>query len=169
MLNFLVHTEVPWFNLTARAVLVYLVVLILLRISGKRQLGQMGATEFVTILLISNGVQNAMNGGDNSLAGGFVLATVLVVLSSVISVLTYRSTFFSSFFEGTPTLLIHKGKVIRKHLMKERLSQKELKVLLRKQGIHDIGHVETAVLEADGTLSISKVNEAPLPMHEEIP
>src|SRR3954471_22910725 len=97
--------DVPYWNLIVRAIVVYLAVLILLRISGKRQLGQMGATEFVAILLISNAVQNSMNGGDNSLTGGLILATVLVGLSALISYLTYRSRFFSTIFEGTPTLL----------------------------------------------------------------
>src|SRR3954468_24349143 len=96
-------------NLAIRAVIVYLSVLLLLRISGKKQMGQLGATEFVAILLISNAVQNAMNGGDNSLGGGLVLAVVLILLSSLISFLTYRSRIFSAIFEGTPTLLVHKG------------------------------------------------------------
>src|ERR1700722_9488052 len=100
-------------NLIIRAVVVYLAVLILLRISGKRQVGQMGATEFVAILLISNAVQNAMNGGDNSLTGGLLLAAILIALSTLISFLTFRSPFFTALFEGTPTLLIHKGKLIK--------------------------------------------------------
>jgi uncharacterized membrane protein YcaP (DUF421 family) len=81
-------------NLAIRAAVVYFSILILLRISGKRQLGQMGATEFVTILLISNAVQNSMNGGDNSLSGGLLLALVLIILSSLISYITYRSRVF---------------------------------------------------------------------------
>ncbi len=113
-------------NLVTRAIIVYLAVLILLRVSGKRQLGQMGATEFVAILLVSNAVQNSMNGGDNSLIGGLLLAAVLVGISTLISYLTYRSRFFSSIFEGTPTLLIHRGKIINKNLAKERLSESEL-------------------------------------------
>src|SRR4051812_40732772 len=100
-----IHIDLPVINLITRAVVVYLSVLILLRISGKRQLGQMGATEFVAILLISNAVQNAMNGGDNSLMGGLILAAVLIVLSTLISFLTYKSSVFSAIFEGTPTLL----------------------------------------------------------------
>jgi uncharacterized membrane protein YcaP (DUF421 family) len=148
----------PW-NLTFRAIVVYLSVLILLRVSGKRQLGQMGATEFVAILLISNAVQNAMNGGDNSLAGGLLLAGVLIALSTLISFLTYKSRIFRSLFEGTPTLLVHKGKMIPKHLAVERMSENELKVLLRKQGAHHLNEIETAILEADGTLSITKTAE----------
>ncbi|MBX9767620.1 MAG: DUF421 domain-containing protein [Bdellovibrionales bacterium] len=145
-------------NLIVRAVVVYLVVLILLRISGKRQLGQMGATEFVAILLISNAVQNSMNGGDNSLVGGLLLAAVLIGLSSLISYLTYRSVLFSTIFEGTPTLVIHNGKLIHKHLAQERMSESELRTLLRKQGLHNLQEIETAILEADGTLSVTRVS-----------
>src|SRR4051795_5236297 len=90
-------------NLIVRAAIVYLAVLILLRISGKKQLGQMGATEFVALLLISNAVQNSMNGGDNSLTGGLILAAVLIAMSWMISLLTFRSRRFSLFLEGSPT------------------------------------------------------------------
>jgi uncharacterized membrane protein YcaP (DUF421 family) len=142
-------------DLILRAFVVYLVVVILLRISGKRQMGQMGATEFVAVLLISNAVQNSMNGGDNSLAGGIILAVVLIASSWLISFLTYKSLFFTRLFEGTPSLLVHKGKIIHKHLARELMRESELRTLLRKQGIHDLHDIETAILEADGTLSVS--------------
>jgi uncharacterized membrane protein YcaP (DUF421 family) len=148
----------PW-NLVIRAVVVYLSVLILLRMSGKRQLGQMSATDFVAILLISNAVQNSMNGGDNSLAGGLLLAFVLILMTVLISYLTYRNSFFSELFEGTPTLLVHHGKIISKHLHKERMNEKELRVLLRKQGFHNMNEIGSAILEADGTLSITRPND----------
>jgi uncharacterized membrane protein YcaP (DUF421 family) len=148
------HFDVAPLNLVIRATVVYLAVLIMLRISGKRQIGQMGATEFVSILLISNAVQNAMNGGDNSLSGGLVLAAVLIVLSYAIAFLVYRSRAFSAVFEGTPRLIIHEGKVISPALRKELLSTSELRTLLRKQGVHSFSEVKTGILEADGTLSI---------------
>lgn len=151
--------EVGPINLVIRAVVVYLVVLLLLRVSGKRQMGQMGATEFVAILLISNAVQNSMNGGDNSLIGGILLAAVLVGLSTLIAYLTYKSKLFSGIFEGTPTLLIHKGKLIAKHLASERMSETELRILLRKQGVHRWSEIDTAILEADGTLSVTRTEE----------
>ena len=153
------HFDVASSSLAVRAVVVYVVVLLLLRISGKRQMGQMGATEFVAILLISNAVQNSMNGGDNSLIGGLWLAFILILMSTLISYLTYRYEFFSHVFEGTPTLLINKGKVLSKNLHRERLSMSELRTLLRKQDVHHIDEVSTAVLEADGTLSIAKTGD----------
>jgi len=157
----LTHLSVPAFDLVFRGVVVYLSILLLLRLSGKRQKGQMSATEFVAILLISNAVQNAMNAGDNSLTGGLLLAFVLIVVSTLISFLTYKSSFCSALFEGTPTLLVHKGKILHKNLSIERLSVNELKVLLRKQGIHNISEITSAILEADGTISISRVGDLP--------
>ena len=153
------HFELSPLDLCVRAVVVYIAILVLLRLSGKRQVGQMGPTEFVAILLISNAVQNSMNGGDNSLVGGLLLAVVLILLSTAVSVLTYRSRFFRFIFEGTPTLLIHDGKVILPHLNKERLSFSELHALLRKQGVHHFTEVKTAVFEADGTLSLIRYSD----------
>ena len=144
----------PW-DLALRAVVVYVAILVLLRIGGKRQLGQMGPTEFVAILLISNAVQNAMNGGDNSLVGGLWLASILIFMSWLISLLTFRSRKFSMLFEGTPTLLIHKGEVIEKNLTKERITHNELRSMLRRQGIQLTSDIQTAILEADGALSIT--------------
>jgi len=158
-LDKLFHFDIPTISLIIRVVVVYLSILILLRISGKRQIGQMGPTEFVAILLISNAVQNSMNGGDNSLIGGLLLAFVLIVMSTAISYLTYRSRFFSNLFEGTPTLVIHHGEFIQKHLDQERLSKHELRALLRKQGIHHLNEVKTAILESNGTLSITKTTD----------
>ena len=151
----ILHLDVPLVSLAIRAVVVYLSILILLRISGKRQMGQMNATEFVAILLISNAVQNSMNGGDNSLTGGLFLASVLIATSTLISYLTYKSRIASTIFEGTPTILIHKGNIIHKNVEKELLSDGELKTLLRKQGFHKISEIQVAILEADGTLSIT--------------
>ncbi len=126
-------------------------------------MGQMGPTEFVAILLISNAVQNSMNGGDNSLVGGLVLAAVLIFLSWGISVLTYRSRKIQDLFEGTPTLVVNKGKIISKHLQQEHFRESELVTMLRKQGIHHLHEIDTAILESDGTLSVTKVTDGPTP------
>ena len=155
----LTHLSVAPWDLVIRGVVVYFAVILLLRISGKRQLGQMGATELVAILLISNAVQNSMNGGDNSLVGGLILASVLIFLSWFLSFVTFHSRVAQVFFEGTPRLLVHKGKLLEKNLAQERITRPELTVLLRKQGIHHLTEIHTAVLEADGTLSLIKVSD----------
>ena len=155
----LTATSVPFGNLIVRAVVVYIAILILMRISGKREMGHMGVIEFVTVLLISNAVQNSMNAGDNSLVGGLVIAVSLVALSMAFSAVAYRSGFFSRVFEGTPTLLINQGKLIKKNMQSERMRESEVRVLLRKQGIHHYSEIATAILEADGTLSITKLGD----------
>lgn len=143
-----------------RATAVYLIVLLLLRIAGKRHLAQLSPTEFVAILLISNAVQNAMNGGDNSLAGGIILAVVIVVLSWTIGWLTWKFKAARTLFEGTPTLVVHRGRPVEASLAHEHLSLSELRSLLREQGIHRFEEIEAAVLEADGHLSVIHVEEA---------
>lgn len=134
-------------------------ILLLLRLGGKRQVGQMGVGEFVSILLISNAVQNAMNGGDNSVSAGLILATVIVFLSNLIAYLTYKSKKLENILQGRPTLLIHQGKLLEKNLEKELLNFHELKIMLRKQGIHYLEDVHEAVLESDGSISILKNSE----------
>lgn len=151
--------SVPGVNLVVRGLSVFLFVLILLRISGKRQIGQMGATEFVAILLISNAVQNSMNAGDNSLLGGLILATTLIAASWGISFLTFHSGFMRRVFEGHPSLLIHKGSIVALNLHKERITEAELRSMLRKQGIHEIHSIHSAILEADGVLSVTREND----------
>jgi uncharacterized membrane protein YcaP (DUF421 family) len=149
----------PWWHLVIRAVVVYIAVLFLLRMTGKRQIGQMGMAQFVALLLISNAVQNSMNGGDNSITGGLILAATLMILSYFFAIITYNSKDWENFVQGRPTLLIHHGLLLKENLRRELLSIRELRVLLRKQGIHDLNEIEEAVLESDGFISIVKKTE----------
>ena len=160
MLQSLFHFDVSPWNLAVRGVVVYLGVLLLLRIGGKRQIGQMGATEFVAVLLISNAVQNSMNGGDNSLIGGIWLAGILIAMSTGISYLTYRSRFFSHLFEGTPTLLVHNSKPIPQNLRSELMTARALREMLRHQGFRSLSEIKDVILEADGTLTVVRSETA---------
>ena len=151
--------DIPWWHLIIRAAVVFVAVLFLLRLAGKRQVGQLGIGQFVALLLISNAVQNAMNGGDNSLTGGLVLAGVLIVLSYCLEVITYRSKTLENLVQGRPTLLVHRGKVLSDQLKRELLSVRELRAILRRQGIHSLDEIEEAVLESDGFVSVVKKSE----------
>jgi uncharacterized membrane protein YcaP (DUF421 family) len=158
-LHDLLIPAIPYWNLVVRAVIVYLVVLALLRMSGKRQVANLGTSELVALLLISNAVQNAMNGGDNSLTGGLVLAVVLMVLSFGCAVLTYFSRDWERFLQGRPTMLMHHGLLLKRNLRRELLSIREFRSLLRKQGIQDFHEVEEAVLESDGYVSVVRKSD----------
>jgi len=153
--------ELPWWNLVIRACVVYGAVIILLRLGGKRQVGQLGMAEFVALLLISNAVQNSMNGGDNSLTSGILLAAVLIILSVIVEYVTFRFRKVESLIQGRPTLLINRGQILHDHLRREWLTVHELKQLLRKQGIHDLNEVKQAILESDGFISITRKSEMP--------
>ncbi len=149
----------PITQLIIRASVIYFAVLILLRLGGKKQVGQMGIGEFVAILLISNAVQNAMNGGDNSLRGGIVLAATLIVLSSVFSYLIYKSKRWEEIIQGKAALLIRNGEILHANLARERLNTHELRAMLRRQGIHNFHEVHEAVLESNGSLSVIRKSE----------
>src|ERR1019366_9379348 len=154
----------PWVHFLLRGALIYLAVLLLIRIAGKRQVGQMGTGEFVAILLISNAVQNAMNGGDNSITGGLVLAAVIVLLSVGIAYLTYKSKKIETLLQGQPRLLIHQGKIIPEALEKEWLNSHELKTMLRRQGISTLADIQDAILESDGSISIIRKEDLKIPL-----
>ncbi len=152
---------VPYAHMLVRAAVVYIFVLGLLRLGGKRQIGQMGPAEFVALLLVSIAVQNSMNGGDNSITAGLVLAATLIALSSAIGYLSYRSKRLSDFIQGRPVLLVYRGEYVARNLEKCRVAVHELRVLLRHQGLHDLTDVHEAVLEANGALSVVKTSELP--------
>lgn len=144
-----------------RTAVIYAAVLIGMRLSGKRQVGQMTPFDLVVLLLIANAVQNAMTGPDTSVVGGLVAAATLLVLNAIISRLALRNKLVRRAVEGDPTLLIHAGRIIRSHLTEERIGEEELLQALREHGVARIEDVQGAVLEIDGSISVIKKDEMP--------
>lgn len=142
-----------------RTAIIYLVVLFGVRLSGKREVGQMTPFDLTLLLLISNSVQNAMTGPDNSLMGGIVAALVLLLMNYVIAELSGGNRRFRRLVEGQPTLLVHQGRIIMTHMAKEHISMDELERSLREHGINNYHDVALAVLEVDGSISCLKYNE----------
>ena len=153
--------SLPFAHILLRAGVVYVFVLLLLRLGGKRQIGQMGPAEFVALLLVSNAVQNSMNGGDNSITAGLVLAAVIMGMSGLIGWLSYRSKRLADLIQGKPCLLVYKGELIERNLAKSRVAVRELHVMLRHQGFDDLKGIHEAILEANGTLSVIKTSDLP--------
>src|SRR5437867_5981870 len=100
----------PWWEFVVRGLIVYLFLVIILRITGKRQVGQLAPFDLVLLLVLSNAVQNAMNGGDNTVLGGVISASTLVLLNFLVGIATYRSKRLESMVEGRPEMIIHNGK-----------------------------------------------------------
>jgi uncharacterized membrane protein YcaP (DUF421 family) len=146
-------------EIVLRTAVVYVVVLLGVRLSGKREVGQMTPFDLTLLLLISNSVQNAMTGPDNSLFGGIAAAITLLIMNYVIAERSGANRRFRRFIEGQPSLLIHDGKLISAHMAKEHVSMDELERALREHGINNYHDVALAVLEVDGSISCLKYDE----------
>jgi uncharacterized membrane protein YcaP (DUF421 family) len=133
---------------------VYILVLVGLRLAGKREIGQMTIFDLVVLLLLSNAVQNAMVGGDSSLVGGLVAAGLLLLLNGLVARATLRWPQLRRTLVGTPTLLVLHGEILTEHLRREGVSQDDLETALREHGISAIEGVDMAVLEIDGSISV---------------
>jgi len=142
-----------------RTGIVYLVVLIGVRLSGKREAGQMTPFDLTLLLLISNSVQNAMTGPDTSLAGGVVAAVTLLVLNYFVADLSGVNRRFRKFIQGEPSLLVHDGEVIMSHMAREHVSMDDLERAIREHGIAGYHDVALAVLEVDGSISCMKYDD----------
>ena len=154
MIENLMTLNLPVGNLIVRAVVVYLAILILLRISGKRQVGQRAPFDLVLLLVLSNAVQNSMNGGDNSLLGGLISATTLIILNFLLGYISYRSKRVEALVEGRPQLLIHNGVLFEDVMRRAQLTHHELNAALRLAGCAAIEEVHSALLENNGVISV---------------
>ena len=156
--------SVPWWELVLRATAVFAFLILLLRVTGKRQIGQLSPMDLVLLLVLSNAVQNAMNAGDNSLTGGLISATVLVTLNWLLNFVTFRSKKLADLVEGRAQLLIHNGVVYEDVLVAAKITRHELNAALRGGGYLSVEDVHTAVLETNGSISftprIAKKQEA---------
>lgn len=141
-------------ELIARGVLTYVFLLTLLRVTGKRQIGQMAPFDLVLLLVLSNAVQNAMNGGDNSFTAGVISAVSLVAANWVVSRLTARSKWLEALIEGRPRVLVKDGHVLDDAMAAEKITRHELMAALRAEGCACLSDVHFAVLENSGHITV---------------
>jgi uncharacterized membrane protein YcaP (DUF421 family) len=154
--------DIPVWEKIVRSVVIYLFLLIAFRFTGKRQVGQLTPFDLIVLLIISNVVQNAVIGNDNSLGGGMLGAVVILALNYALVVFTSRSKSLRRAMTGEPTLLVHNGKVFQDRMMREHISMEDLQAAFRKNGIVDIEKVRYAILEESGQISvIPKSNPEP--------
>jgi uncharacterized membrane protein YcaP (DUF421 family) len=152
--SFLMLPQLHWSELILRAIVVYVFLIVLIRITGRRQVGMMSPTDFILLLILSNAVQNSMNGGDNSLGAGLVLATVLVILNYAMSWLARRSKFIEQLLVGRPVFIVRDGKLDEEMLEKEKVTHHELAAALRASGCPNIESARHVILEANGSISV---------------
>jgi uncharacterized membrane protein YcaP (DUF421 family) len=143
-----------WAEKMVRPFLSYIILLLIFRIGSKRELAQATLFDFLIILLISNVVQNAMIGDDNSVLGATAGVIVLVVLSYLLNHITARSKKARILLEGQPVLLIKDGQIDETMMHKQGVSRNDLFCAIRKQGFARLADVDFAILELDGTISV---------------
>jgi len=153
-MSHLLSLEIPIWEKILRSAVIYFFILIAFRFAGKRQVGQLTPFDLVVLLIISNVVQNALIGEDNSLTGGIIGAVTILLLNYFVSTIAYRSKRVRRLLEASPTLLIHDGKVLHKSLEKEHMSFDDLLMGLRQQGLTEPSQARFAVLEETGHISV---------------
>jgi uncharacterized membrane protein YcaP (DUF421 family) len=148
----LFHFGISPLEKAIRTAAVYVVLLVLLHLSGKRQLAQLNSFDLVVLLLLSNVVQNAIIGNDNSLTGGLLGAVILLGVDYALVRLAFMSPRIGKALQGGPTTLFADGEVDRHALRREAITEEELVAGLRRQGL-ELDDVEAVVLEPEGTFN----------------
>lgn len=145
-----------WWELILRAAAIYLIVLVLLRITGKRQVGQFTPFDLTVLLLVSEAVSTALNANEKSILAAGILAATLLGLNAAIGWITYGSRRVEAILEGKPRFLIKSGRVDYKVLRRESISNRELLAALRREKCFTPHQAEYAVLEPSGSISVRK-------------
>jgi uncharacterized membrane protein YcaP (DUF421 family) len=147
--------DLPWWEFIVRGAVVYAVLMVMVRISGRRTIGQFTPFDLLVVMLLSESVSNSLSGGDASLVGGLIIAATLVGLNMFVALLSSRSRKMAEVLEGTPVLLGRDGKVFDKVLKECKLSHVEFEQALRQSDCK-VEEMAVAYLEPDGDITIQK-------------
>jgi uncharacterized membrane protein YcaP (DUF421 family) len=148
------HVPVPLLEKVLRPAIVYLFLIVFLRLFGKRELAQLNPFDLVVLLSLSNTVQNAMIGDDNSVSGGVVGAFSLLAINWLLMRVLFKAPKLNAALQGKPATLITAGKVDEAVMKQETMSQEDLIAVLNRNGFNDPAEVETCVLEPNGTFYV---------------
>ena len=146
---------IPLLEKILRPLVVYLFLIVALRLAGKRELAQLNPFDLVVLLTLSNTVQNAIIGEDNSVTGGLVGAATLLLVNYFVVRILYGHARLDRLVEGDEDVLIDKGKILKNRLKSELITMPELEAAAHRQGFSGLEQVERAVLEPGGTISFS--------------
>lgn len=145
----------PWWEYVVRSAIVYFGLLVLVRLSGKRTVGQFTPFDLLVVMLMSEGVSSSLNAGDESVPGGLIIALCLLTFSSLIGFFSSRHARFARWVEGAPVLIGKDGQLFEAVLRRHRVSREEVELALRANDVA-LSDLKMAVLETDGSLSILK-------------
>jgi uncharacterized membrane protein YcaP (DUF421 family) len=147
--------QVPWWEFAVRAGVVYLTLLVMVRLTGKRTVGQFTPFDLVVVLLLSEAVSGSMNAQDESLVGGLIAAATLLSLNVLIATVSSRSRKVDALLEGSPVLIGRDGVIYEQVLKRERVPRSDMDKALREADC-ELQDMRLAILEADGNINIMK-------------
>ena len=153
MFNHMYYPEISILEKMLRPFVVYMFLLVGLRLAGKRELAQLNAMDLIVLLTLSNTVQNAIIGADNSVSGGLIGASTLLAVNYFAVRFLYRHQAIDRLVEGEPDILIERGQLCTERLEQELITRQELEIAAHKQGFASLDDIETAVLETGGVIS----------------
>jgi uncharacterized membrane protein YcaP (DUF421 family) len=147
--------QIPWWEFVVRAAVVYAVLLALVRVTGKRSVGQFTPFDLIVVMLLSEAVSGSLNGQDESLAGGLIAAATLVALNVVVGFLSARSHRIHTAVEGEPVIIGRDGRLFEDVLRRARVPRSDVEKALRSDDV-ELEEMRMAILEADGSITILK-------------
>ncbi|MEO5923363.1 MAG: YetF domain-containing protein [Bryobacteraceae bacterium] len=156
MLSHILDIPIPIYEKIVRSVLVYFFLILILRLFGKRELAQLNPFDLIVLLMLSNTVQNAIIGDDNSVTGGIIGATSLLFANFAVVRILFRYPSLDRLLGGSPTILIQNGKPDEEALRQEHLTLPELRMAANRQGIDDLREVSCGELQPNGAFSFEK-------------
>jgi uncharacterized membrane protein YcaP (DUF421 family) len=165
MFDSMFQLPLPWMEKILRPVIVYLFLVLFLRLFGKRELAQLNPFDLVVLLSLSNTVQNAIIGNDNSVTGGVIGAFSLLAINWVLTRVLFKMPKVNDALEGTKTEFVRHGVVDATALKKEAMTEMELLSVIHKQGLNDFAEVESCVLEPNGSFYVEAMKPTPEETH----
>ena len=146
--------SMPWWHYLLRACVVYFVLLAMIRMSGKRSMGQFTSFDMLLVVLLGNAVQNALLGTDTTVGGGLILAATLIALNWGVGYVSSRSDRAERLFEGVPVVLARDGHVYREILKRELVSRADFHKAMRENDCAEVDQISLAMLETNGHITI---------------
>lgn len=150
----MLELSMPWWEFVVRAAMIYVALLVFVRLSGKRAVGEFTPFDFVVLILLSESAQGALTGGDESIPGALLLVATLVGLNYLVGLLSARFRGVDRLVEGEPVVLVRHGKILLGALKRQNVSIADLEEALRKNGLNDARTVELAMLETSGEITV---------------
>jgi len=145
--------SLPWWEFIARAVIVYVALLVMVRLTGKRTVGQFTPFDLLVVMLLSEAVSSSLSGGDESIPGALILASTLIVLNVGIAIATSRSKKIASLVDGEPVLLGRDGKLFKEAIRREHVAEGDVDQALRAANC-SLDKMKCVFLEADGQITV---------------